>query len=139
VLLDRLCGATVCSKPDLRAGYHQIRLKAEDIPKTAFRTRYGHYEFTVLPFGLTNAPGSFQAVMNDVFRDMLDTCAVVYLDDILVYSPSEEAHGKHLEAVLQRLLENNLVAARHKCEFFTRRTKFLGHIISADGVEVDDK
>ena len=138
-LLDRLAGATVFSKLDLRAGYHQIRIAEGDVPKTAFRTRYGSFEFLVLPFGLTNAPATFQGLMNTVFSDMLDTCVVVYLDDILVYSASEADHAQHLEAVLQRLLEHQLYAKQSKCEFFTRRVDFLGHIVSSKGVEVDDK
>lgn len=138
-LMDRLAGAKVFSKIDLRAGYHQIRIREEDIPKTAFRTRYGHFEFTVLPFGLTNAPATFQALMNDTFRDMLDTCVVVYLDDILCYSNSIKEHEKHLEEVLRRLKAAQLFVRPHKCAFFKRRVEFLGHVVSSKGIEVDDK
>jgi len=138
-LLDRLAGASVFSKLDLRAGYHQIRIRDEDIQKTAFRTRYGHFEFTVLPFGLTNAPATFQALMNDTFRDMLDTRVVVYLDDILIYSTSVEQHDKDLEEVLRRLKDSQLFAKGSKCVFFSPRVEFLGHIVSAKGIEVDDK
>lgn len=138
-LLDRLTGAKVMSKLDLRAGYHQIRLKEEDIPKTAFRTRYGHFEFTVLAFGLTNAPATFQALMNDVFSDLLDRFVIVYLDDILVYSSSEEEHQRHLDEVLSRLEKAQLYARAEKCAFFQERVKFLGHVVSSKGVELDDK
>lgn len=127
------------SKLDLQAGYHQIRVREQDIPKTAFQTRYGQYEFTVLSFGLCNAPATFQALMNDTFRDLLDVCVVVYLDDILVYSASEAEHIKHLELVLSRLQKEGLYARKHKCKFFTRRIEFLGHVISPNGIELDDK
>lgn len=138
-LLDRLAGAKVFSKLDLQSGYHQIRVREQDIPKTAFQTRYGQYEFTVLSFGLCNAPATFQALMNETFRDLLDTCVVVYLDDILVYSSSEEEHAKHLELVLSRLQSEQLYARRHKCKFFVDRIEFLGHVISPSGIELDDK
>ena len=137
--LDRLAGAKVFSKLDLRAGYHQILVAPEDVPKTAFRTRYGSFEFRVLPFGLTNAPATFQALMNTVFSDLLDTCVVVYLDDILVYSSSEEEHEQHLEAVLARLRKHQLFAKQSKCVFFTDSVDFLGHTVSAKGVEVDEQ
>ena len=116
-LFDQLQGASVFSKIDLRIGYHQLRIKKDDIPKTAFRTRYGHYEFTVMPFGLTNAPAAFMDLMNRVFKEFLDQFVIVFIDDILVYSKSPEEHEVHLENVLQTLREHALYAKFSKCEF----------------------
>jgi hypothetical protein len=116
-LMDQLVGACVFSKIDLRSGYHQIRVKAEDIPKTAFRTRYGHYEYSVMPFGVTNAPGVFMEYMNRIFHPYLDKFVVVFIDDILVYSKSEEEHVEHLRIVLETLREKKLYAELSKCEF----------------------
>jgi len=134
-LLDRLAGAKVFTKMDLRSGYHQIKIAPEDIPKTAFRTRYGHYEFTVLPFGLCNAPATFQRLMNDIFRKQLDKYVLVYLDDILVYSRTIEEHREHLRTVLQILRENKLYAKRSKCEFAVPSCEYVGHIISGEGIK----
>ena len=117
-LFDQLQGAGIFSKIDLRSGYHQLKIKEEDRPKSAFRTRYGHYEFVVMPFGLTNAPAAFMDVMNRVFHDYLDKFVVVFIDDILVYSKSVAEHEGHLEAVLQRLREKKLFARFKKCEFW---------------------
>lgn len=138
-LLDRLHGATVFSALDLRSGYHQIRIADEDIPKTAFRTRYGAFEFRVLPFGLTNAPATFQRLMNDVFRPYLDQFVVVYLDDVMVWSKNEEEHENHLRIVLSLLREHKLYANRKKCNLFQRETDFLGHVVSAEGIKPDPR
>ncbi|XP_073017989.1 uncharacterized protein [Primulina eburnea] len=134
-----LKGATVFSKLDLRTGYHQLKVRAGDIPKTAFRTRYGHYEFTVMPFGLTNAPAAFMDLMNRVFKPFLDRFIVVFIDDILVYSPSKEDHEEHLRLTLQTLREKELYAKFKKCEFWLNSVSFLGHVISEAGVSVDPK
>ncbi|WJX17749.1 hypothetical protein P8452_07626 [Trifolium repens] len=131
-----LCIA-VGSKIDLRSGYHQIRVKAEDIPKTAFRTRYGHYEYSVMPFGVTNAPGVFMEYMNRIFHSYLDRFVVVFIDDILVYSTTEEEHAKHLRIVLRTLQEKKLYAKLSKCEFWLKEVSFLGHVISSGGIAVD--
>ncbi|BBG93431.1 transposable element gene, partial [Prunus dulcis] len=136
-LFDQLRGAKVFSKIDLRSGYHQLRIKEEDVPKTAFRTRYGHYEFLVMPFGLTNAPAAFMDLMNRVFRRYLDRFVIVFIDDILVYSKSRKAHMKHLELVLKTLRRKKLFAKFSKCQFWLDSVNFLGHVISADGVYVD--
>ena len=133
-LFDRLHGAKVFSKLDLTSGYYQIAIKPKDRHKTAFRTRYDHYEFNVMPFGLTNASATFQTLMNDIFRDLLDVCVIVYLDDILVYSKNKEEHEQHLRQVLQRLKDNQLYARLSKCTFFTNSIEYLGHIVDGDGL-----
>ena len=138
-LFDQLQGAQVFSKIDLRSGYYQLKIKTEDVPKTAFRTRYGHYEFLVLPFGLTNAPAVFMDLMNRVFRPYLDQFVVVFIDDILIYSKSLQAHEEHLKIVLQILKEKKLFAKLKKCDFWLDRISFLGHVISKDGISVDPK
>jgi hypothetical protein len=137
VLFDQLVEAKVFSKIDLRSGYHQIKIQASDIPKTAFSTRYGLYEFLVMSFGLTNAPTYFMYLMNSVFMLELDKFVVVFIDDILVYSKNEEEHVGHLHVVLQRLREHHLYAKLSKCDFWLKEIKFLGHTISQAGIAVD--
>ena len=136
-LLDQLIGASVFSKIDLRSGYHQLKIKEEDIQKTAFRTRYGYYEFLVMPFGLTNAPAAFMDLMNRVFKDYLDQFVIVFIDDILVYSHSMIEHAEHLRIVLNLLKEKKLYAKFKKCEFWLEKFTFLGHVVSKDGISVD--
>ncbi|KAL5803527.1 hypothetical protein ACOSQ4_031832 [Xanthoceras sorbifolium] len=138
-LFDQLRGACVFSKIDLRTGYHQLRIKESDVPKTAFRTRYGHYEFVVMPFGLTNAPAAFMDLMNRIFRPYLDQFVVVFIDDILVYSQTVEDYNRHLRVVLQILREKQLYGKLSKCEFWLPEIAFLGHIVSAEGIKVDPK
>ena len=125
------------SKIDLRSGYHQLKIRSEDVPKTAFRTRYGHCEFLVIPFGLTNAPTTFMDLMNRIFQPYLDKFVLVFIDDILIYSGSKEDHEKHLRVVLQILRENQLYAKFNKCQFWLDKIVFLGHVISTEGVSVD--
>ncbi|KAG8491018.1 hypothetical protein CXB51_014151 [Gossypium anomalum] len=136
-LFDQLKGASVFSKIDLRSGYYQLRARDSDIPKTAFRMRYGHYEFLVMPFGLTNAPAIFMDLMNQIFRQCLDQFVVVFIDDILVYSRDETEHAEHLRLVLQILRDKQLYAKFSKCEFWLREVSFLGHVVSALGIQVD--
>ncbi|CAN4091633.1 unnamed protein product [Withania somnifera] len=136
-LFDRLRGATVFSKIDLRSGYHRLCICTEDIPKTAFRTRYGHYEFLVMSFGLTNAPAAFMDLMHRVLKTYLDFFVIVFIDDILVYSRSNLDHEQHLGLVLQTTIEHRLYAKFSKCEFWLESIAFLGHIVSKDGVLVD--
>ena len=136
-LLDRLNGSTVFSKIDLRNAYHRIRIREGDEWKTAFRTRYGHFEYLVMPFGLTNAPATFQAYINRALRGLVDDFCVVYLDDILVFSKSEEEHYQHLELVIERLRQAELYANPKKCEFFKSELDYLGFIINKDGLRMD--
>ena len=136
-LFDQLRGASFFSKIDLRSGYHQLRIREEDVSKTAFLSRYGSYEFWVMPFGLTNAPAVFMDLMNRVFRDFLDQFVIVFIDDILVYSQTEEEHAEHLRQVLQTLRQNELYAKYEKCGFWLKEVQFLGHIISDRGISVD--
>jgi hypothetical protein len=130
-------GAQVFSKIDLRSGYHQIKIRASDIPKTAFSTRYGLYEYLVMSFDLTNAPAYFMYLMNSVFMPELEKFVVVFIDDILVYSNNEAEHAEHLHIVLQRLRDHRLYAKLSKCDFWLKEIKFLGHTISQNGVSVD--
>jgi hypothetical protein len=134
-----LKGAQVFSKIDLRSRYHQLRIQEQDVQKTAFRTRYGHYEFLVMPFGLTNAPAMFMDLMNRVFQSFLDQFMVVFIDDILVYSRSLAKHEQHLKRVLQVLREQTLYAKYDKCEFWLNEVVFLGHVILKKGVFVNPR
>jgi hypothetical protein len=138
-LLDQLQGARVFSKVDLRSGYHQVRVKEEDIPKTAFRTRYGHYKFLVMSFGLTNAPTVFMDTMNRVIHDYLDQFTVVFIDDILIYSRTLKEHEEHLQKALERLRKEKLYAKLKECEFWLDSVSILRHVISGEGVAVDPK
>ncbi|KAJ9561636.1 LOW QUALITY PROTEIN: hypothetical protein OSB04_006796 [Centaurea solstitialis] len=136
-LFDQLQGATYFSKIDLRSGYHQMQVREEDIAKTAFRTRYGHYEFLVMPFGLTNAPAVFMDLMNRVCRPYLDKFVIVFIDDILIYSQGKEDHEHHLRLILELLKAKKLYAKFSKCEFSIREVHFLGHVVNKEGIHVD--
>jgi len=136
-LLDQLRKAKYFSKIDLRSGYHQMKIKPEDVVKTAFVTRYGQYEFMVVSFGLTNAPAYFMNMMNKVFMEELDKFVVVFIDHILIYSETAEEHELHLRVVLEKLRQNQLYAKFEKCKFWLERVAFLGHVLTADGVAVD--
>ena len=136
-LLDQLRNAKFFSNIDLRSGYHQMKIRTEDIPKTAFVTRYGQYEFTIVSFGLTNAPAYFMNMMNKVFMEELDKFVVVFIDDILVYSATIEEHEQHMRVVLAKLRQNQLYAKFSKYEFWLEEVAFLGHILAAEGVAID--
>ena len=137
ILFDQLIKANVFSMIDLRLGYYQIKIRLEDIPKTAFSTRYGLYEYLVMSFGLTNAPAYFMYLMNSVFMPELDKFMVVFIDDILIYLENEADHAEHLRVVLSRLREDKLYAKFSKCEFQLSKVPFFGHILSKDGIFVD--
>nr|GEU64769.1 putative reverse transcriptase domain-containing protein [Tanacetum cinerariifolium] len=136
-LFDQLQGSSVYSKIDLRSGYHQLRVRDEDIPKTAFRTRYGHYEFQVMPFGLTNAPAVFMDLINLVCRPYLDKFVIVFIDDILIYSKTKEEHYAHLRLILELLKKEELYAKFSKCDFWLSKVQFLRHVINSKGIHVD--
>ncbi|KAI3740651.1 hypothetical protein L2E82_31121 [Cichorium intybus] len=136
-LFDQLQGADYFSKINLRSGYHQVRVRNEDIEKTAFRTRYGHYKFLVMPFGLTNAPEIFMDLMNRVCKPFLDKFVIVFIDDILIYSKNAEEHKSHLRTVLEVLKKEKLYAKFSKCEFWLREVQFLGHVVSIQSIKVD--
>ncbi|GJT28273.1 putative reverse transcriptase domain-containing protein [Tanacetum coccineum] len=136
-LFDQLQGSSVHSKIDLRSGYHQLRVREEDISKTAFRTRYGHYEFHVMPFGLTNAPAVFIDLMNRVCKPYLDKFVIIFIDDILIYSKNKQEHEEHLNPILELLKKEELYAKIFKCEFWIPKVQFLGHVIDSEGIHVD--
>nr|GEZ63465.1 putative reverse transcriptase domain-containing protein [Tanacetum cinerariifolium] len=134
---NQLQGSSVYSKIDLRLGYHQLRVREEDILKTAFRNRYGHYEFQGMPFGLTNAPAVFMDLMNRVCKPYLDKFVIIFIDDILIYSKDEKEHEEHLKAILELLKKAELYAKFSKCEFWIPKVQFLGHVIDSQGIHVD--
>ena len=136
-LFDQLHGAKVFSQLDLATGFHQLRIAEESIPKTAFRTETGFFEWLVMPFGLTNAPAYFVDLMNRVFRDVLNKFVLVFIDDILVFSKDEEEHRSHLAFVLETLRSHQLKAKFSKCHFWKDEVRFLGHIVSENGISVD--
>ncbi|GJS97564.1 putative reverse transcriptase domain-containing protein [Tanacetum coccineum] len=136
-LFDQLQGSSIYSKIDLRSGYHQLRVREQDIPKTAFRTRYGHYEFQVMPFGLTNAHAVFMDLMNRVCKPYLDKFVIVFINDILIYSKDEKEHEEHLKAILELLKKEKLYAKFSKCEFWIPKVQFLRHVIDNRGIHVD--
>jgi hypothetical protein len=136
---DQMKGASVFSKIDLRSGYHQLKIRESDNPKTAFRTRYGLYEYTVMSFGLTNAPAYFMYLMNKVFMEYLDRFIIVFTDEILIFSKMREEHEEHLRLVLEKLRSNQLYAKFSKCEFWLTEVTFLGHVISTGGASVDPR
>ena len=138
-IIERIRGAKYFTKLDLRSAYNLIRIREGDEYKTAFRTKFGHYEYLVMPFGLKNAPATFQSFINSVLRPYLEKFVILYLDDILVYSENLEDHHKHVRMVLQKLIDNNLYAKLQKCEFDKSKVEFLGYILSGDGVETDPK
>ncbi|GJW63162.1 putative reverse transcriptase domain-containing protein [Tanacetum coccineum] len=136
-LFDQLQGSSVYSKIDLRSGYHQLRVREEDISKTAFRTRYGHYEFQVMLFGLTNTPAVFIDLMNWVCKLYLDKFVIVFIDGILIYSKNKQEHEEHLKLILELLKKEELYAKFSKCEFWIPKVQFLGHVIDSKGIHVD--
>lgn len=136
-VIERTSKAKIFSKIDLKSGYHQLLLQNSEKEKTAFNTRYGQFQFKVLPFGLCNAPSKFMKVMNDIFQEYLDKFVIIYLDDILIYSESEQEHDEHLQKVVKKLKQCNLKANPKKCVFFTKSIEFLGHVIENGGVRPD--
>ncbi|RJE17540.1 to reverse transcriptase, partial [Aspergillus sclerotialis] len=138
-ILDRLSGSKFFTKIDLKDAYYRIRIREEDQWKTAFRTRYGHFEFVVMPMGLTNAPATFQNYINTALYDILDQFCIVYLDDILIFSPDKDSHTDHVRQVLERLRKADLYAKPSKCSFYQNHVEFLGYIVSRDGISMDQR
>ncbi|GJR58425.1 putative reverse transcriptase domain-containing protein [Tanacetum coccineum] len=136
-LFDQLQGLSTYLKIDLRSGYHQMRVRDKDIPKTAFIKRYRHYEFQVMPFGLTNVPAVFMDLMNRVCKPYLDKFVIVFIDDILIYSRNKEEHVDHLRIILELLKKEKLYAKFSKCDFWVSIVQFLGHVIDNQGIHVD--
>ncbi|GJY49533.1 putative reverse transcriptase domain-containing protein [Tanacetum coccineum] len=136
-LFDQMQGSRVYSKIDLRSGYHQLSVREGDIPKTVFRTRYGHYEFQVMSFGLNNALAIFMNLMNHVCKPYLDRFVIVFIDDILIYSKSKKEHEGHLKLILKLLKKEELYAKFSKCDFWLSKVQFLGHVIDSEGIHVD--
>lgn len=136
-LLDELSGAAFFSKIDLRAGYNQIRMRKGDEEKTAFKTHHGHFEFRIMPFGVTNGPPTFQCLMNSVFSGPNRKYVITFLDDILVFSPTLQEHEAHLHSVFAILREHQLYGKLSKCSFAQPRVEYLGHVISKEGVATD--
>nr|GEZ97475.1 putative reverse transcriptase domain-containing protein [Tanacetum cinerariifolium] len=136
-LFDQLQGSSVYSKINFRSGYHQLRVREEDILNTAFRTRYGHYEFQVIPFGLTNVPAVFMDLMNRMCKPYLDKFKIVFIDDILIYSKNKKEHEEHLKAILELLKKEELYAKFSKCEYWIPKVQFLNHVIDSQGIYVD--
>ena len=130
---------TIFPKIDLRYGYHQVRIKDEDIFKTVFRTRYGHYECLIMPFGLINAPARFMCIMNSILSNYLDKFLVVFIDYILIYSTNKKEHEEHLKIILHVLREEQLYPKFNKCDFFEDKIQYLGHVVSNDGIFIDPK
>src|SRR5579863_8470033 len=135
--MDRLVGAKYFTKIDLYSGYHQIRIKESDIPKMAFRTRYGHFEFVVLPFGLTNAPATFMTLINDIFQEYLDDFVIVYLNDIFIYSHIQKEYLGYIRKVLDILRKYKLYAKIKKCDFIIEKVEYTGHYIILEEIMVD--
>ena len=138
-LRNRVHGAKIFTQLDLKSGYNHIRIKAGDEWKTAFRTHYGLFEYKVMPFGLASAPATFQNMMNEIFRDMIDLGVIIYMDDILIYSKNEQEHVALVKRVLESLQEHQLAIVPNKCEWHRSRVNFLGYIISPEGVEIDQE
>jgi hypothetical protein len=138
-LLDELSGTQLFTKIDLRCSYHQIRMNKEGIPKTAFRTHEGHYDFLVMPFGLCNAPSTFQSLMNHVFHPFLRHFVLVFFDDILIYSKTWTTHLAHVDRILHLLSQHQLFLKYSKCDFYPSEVEYLGHLVGKVGVRVDPK